>query len=127
MAEKVGYRVTVVMFYTFLSSRGCEWLVQDLKTRTGRLAAESPVLTPAAMKETEKVVRAAGLQWHDLRDYFHVCLRALGTSNMPPVVPEFMLGHAIDKNTLNVWGFFDPKTIEWMRKKYVEVEKQFFS
>jgi len=37
-----------------------------------------------------------------------------------------MLGHAIDKSTLRVWGFFDPKTIEWMRKKYVEVEKQFF-
>jgi len=72
-------------------------------------------------------MHAAGLRWYDLRDYFHACLRALSTSHMPSVVPDFMLGHMIDKNTLtHARRFFDPRTIAWMREKYSEVEKQHF-
>jgi len=126
MVERVGYRVTVAMFYTFLSSRGCKWMVQDLKTRSRPITAQTPVITVGGFKEAEKAVRAAALCWHDLRDYFHACFMTtmIGSSSMPV---DFMLGHMIDEAALtHVWRFFDPARIDWMRNKYIEVEKQFF-
>lgn len=125
MREAVGSRrASVVRYYTFLSSRGCEWLLRDLKSRP-QPRAESSVVTGEALKEAESGIRAAGLRWHDLRDYFHVCFdRALSSSSAPV---DFMLGHVIKEDEMtHVWRF-DPQRIEWMRDRYVEVEKQFFS
>ena len=85
-------------------------------------------MTAVALREADKGVRAAGFRWHDLRDYFPVCFqRALSTSStLRPVY--FMLGHMIKEDEIrHIWRFFDPRQIERMRKKYIEVEKQFFS
>ncbi len=38
-------RAAVIKYCTFLSSRGCEWLLEDLKSRSPRPRAESPVVT----------------------------------------------------------------------------------
>jgi hypothetical protein len=124
MLEAVGNRrTTVVRYYTFLASRGCEWLLEDLKSRP-QPRGESTVVTEEAFKLAEKAVHAAGLGWHVLRDYFLACFVTSSTSSTPV---HFMLGHAIDKEEeTHIWRFSDPQRIEWMRKKYVEVEKQFF-
>jgi len=120
-------RRTVMRYYTFLSSQGCELLSKDLKTRSQPITAQTPVVTVGGLKEAEKAVRAASLRWHDLRDYFHACfMTTMISSSSVPV--DFMLGHVIDETALtHVWRFFDPARIDWMRNKYVEVEKQFFS
>ena len=118
--EVVRNRRTVVRFYTFLSSRGCQWLLRDLKSRP-QPTAESRVVTEQAFKGAEKVIHAADLRWHDLRDYFHVsCVMA----NTPRFAVRFMLGHVSDKEDRfrNLSSEFS-----FLRKAYAKVEKRYFS
>lgn len=125
MMEAVGNRrSTVVVYYTFLSSRGCEWFLEDLRTRTRPLTAQSLVVAAVALREAEKVIHAAGLRWHDLRDYFHVSFVRMSTSSTPVA---FLLGHVTKEDDLtHVWRFFEPQRIKWMRDRYAQVEMQFF-
>lgn len=122
-------QVTGRKYYTFLSTAACWWLLEDLKTRTQPVKAESTVVGPAALRETEKAIHAMGLRWHDLRDFFaESFIRCFATMGTGSVDLHFLLGHSIDENVLtHVWRFFDPKRIEWMRGRYVRVEKQFFA
>ena len=127
MLEAVGNRRrNVVRYYTFLSSQGCGLLSKDLKTRSQLITAQTPVVAVGGLKEAERAVRAASLRWHDLRDYFHACfMTTMSSSSHDPV--DFMLGHVIDEVALtHMWRFFDPQRVEWMRGRYVQVEKQFF-
>lgn len=120
IAERVGYRVTVVMFYTFLSTSGCRWLLEDLKTHTRRLTTESPVVTSSALRESEKAIHAEGLRWHDLRDYFCASCLKVGT---PHYAVDFMLGHKLKGSDRfrNLSG-----EAEFLRKQYAKVEERFF-
>jgi hypothetical protein len=119
-------QVTRRKYYSFLSTAGCRWLLEDLKTRRQPLTAGSPVVTGVASREAEKTVHGAGFRWGDLRDYFHACfMTTMISSSSVPV--DFMLGHMIDEAALtHVWRFFDPQRIKWMRARYAQVEKQYF-
>jgi hypothetical protein len=121
MLEAVGNRsATVVRYYTFLSSRGCEWLLEDLKSRP-QPRGESTVVTEEAFKLAEKAVHAAGLRWHELRDFFHSCCVLV---NMPRAAVDFMLGHVLSREDR-----FDrislSQEVDYMRKKYAKVEEHF--
>jgi hypothetical protein len=121
-------RVRFHRWYTFLSSRGCSWLLEDLETRTQPITAESPVVTAVALREADKGVHWAGFGWHDLRDFFaESFLRCFVTMGTASIDFRFLLGHAIKEDELtHVRQFSDPQRIEWMRDRYVQVEKQFF-
>jgi hypothetical protein len=120
MLEAVGNRcATVVRYYTFLSSRGCEWLLEDLKSRP-QPRAESPVVTEQAFREAEKAVRAAGLRWHDLRDYF--CTSCVKVDVSQRVI-DFMLGHVAQRED-HVRDMMSQE-IDYLRKEYRKVDKQF--
>jgi hypothetical protein len=121
MLEAVGnQRTTVVRYYTFLSTQGCEWLLEDLKSRP-QPRGESTVVTEEAFKLAEKTVHAAGLRWHELRDFFHSCCVLV---NMPRAAVNFMLGHVLCREDR-----FDriglSQEVDYMRKKYAKVEEHF--
>jgi len=121
MMEAVGNRrSTVVRYCTFLSSRGCEWLLEDLKSRSPRPRAESPVVTEQAFREAETVVRAAGLRWHDLRDYFYTTCVKTGVSQR---VVDFMLGHVVRRED-HIRDMLS-REIDYLRKEYRKVDAQF--
>lgn len=122
MLEAVGNRrTTVVRYYTFLSSRGCEWLLEDLKTRTQPPKAESQVVTGQASMEAEKVIHVAGLGWHDLRDYFYATCLKVGT---PHYAVDLMLGHVLrgSDRFRNLSA-----EVSFLRKEYLKVERQCFA
>jgi hypothetical protein len=115
-------------WYTFLSTRACGWLLEDLKVRSQPVSTKATVVTSRSFKEADRVVHAAGLRWHDLRDFFAEsfihCFVTMGTGS---VDLRFLLGHSIDENVLtHVWRFYDPQRIKWMRARYAQVEKQYF-
>jgi hypothetical protein len=87
-------RAAVIRYSTFLSSRGCGWLLEDLKSRSPPPRAESQVVTEQAFKDAERAVRAAGLRWYDLRDYFYATCVKVGVSQR---VVGFMLGHVAQR------------------------------
>ena len=121
MMEAVGNRrSTVVRYYTFLSSRGCEWLLEDLKARSQPLHVDSPVLTEQALKQAEKAVHAAGLRWHDLRDYLYTSCVKVGVSQR---VIDFMLGHVVRQED-HIMEMLS-REIDYLRKEYRKVDEQF--
>ena len=120
MMEAVGNRrSTVVRYCTFLSSRGCEWLLEDLKSRSPPPRAESPVVTEQAFTEAERAVQTAGLRWHDLRDYFWAACVKVG---IPHYAVDFMLGHVLrgSDRFRNLSA-----EVSYLRKQYVKVEQLF--
>ena len=117
-------QATVVRYYTFLSSRGCRWLLRDLKSRPQPPTVKSPVVTEQAFKGAEKVIHAAGLRWHDLRDYFHQSFEVLYVSSR---AVRFMLGHPLKKEEERYMNAFNPQAIGFLRQTYVKVERQFFT
>jgi integrase len=115
-------RTTVLRYYTFLSSRACAWLSEDLKSRP-RQRVESSVVNGCGLKEAEKAVHAASLRWHDLRDFFHQSCVVGGMSN---VETDFILGHTLGRSG-RFMNVFAPKAIDLLRHAYVEVEKRCFA
>jgi hypothetical protein len=113
-------RAAVIRYCTFLSSRGCEWLLEDLKSRPQPPRAESPVVTELAFKDAERAVRAAGLRWHDLRDYFYAACVKTGVSQR---VVDFMLGHVVRRED-HVRDMLS-REIDFLRKEYRKVDEQF--
>jgi len=122
MLEAVGNRrATVVRYYTFLSSRGCDWLREDLRTRHQAFSPDAGVVTAQSFSQADRVVRAAGFHWHDLRDLFHsYCVLA----NVPHAVVDFMLGYVLSKDdVLDRMSLL--REVDYVRMKYAEVEEQF--
>jgi hypothetical protein len=120
MLEAVGNRrATVVRYYTFLASRGCGWLLEGLQNQTQPLSRESPVVTGQAFTEAERAVHAAGLRWHDLRDYFWAACVKVG---IPHYAVDFMLGRVLrgSDRFRNL-----PAEVSYLRKQYVKVEQLF--
>jgi hypothetical protein len=116
-------RITFVRFYTFLSRRGCRWLLEDLKTRSQSASAYSPVVAAQSFREAEKAVHAAGLKWFDLRDYFHQSFMVLDLSSR---TVRFMLGHPLKEWEKGYMDAFNPKAVSFLRRRYAKVERQFF-
>jgi hypothetical protein len=112
-------RQSAIMKYsTFLSSRGCGWVLEDSKSRSQPLQVGSPVIMEQAFKEAEEAVHAAGIRWHDLRDYFYASCMKVGVSQH---VIDFMLGHVTRRDhvreTLS-------REIDYLRKEYRKVDEQ---
>jgi hypothetical protein len=82
--------------------------------------AGSPVVTDKVFKMAGNAVHAASLRWHDLRDFFHQSCLLGGMSNLEA---DFMLGHELGDPA----RFVNPsRAADYLRNKYVEVEKRFF-
>lgn len=82
------------------------------------------MVTEQAFKGAEKVIHAAGLRWHDLRDYFHQSFEVLYVSSR---AVRFMLGHPLKKEEERYMNAFNPQAIGFLRQTYVKVERQFFT
>lgn len=123
----VGRRgATLVRFYTFLSTDGCQWLLEDLKTRSQFASAKSPVVTAQSFREAEKTVHTAGLKWFDLRRY---CMSAfmVADTKLPRDVIDSMFGYKVKEDALQHFvNFFKPSFISFVRQEYVRVEGRFF-
>jgi len=110
----------IIKYCTFLSSRGCGELLDDLKSRSQPLHVDSPVVTEQAFKAAEEAVHAAGIRWHDLRDYFHASCMKVGVSQH---VIDFMLGHVARKE--DHAREMLSREIDYLRKEYRKVDEQF--
>jgi hypothetical protein len=121
-------RRPVLRWYTFLSTSGCRWLLDELKLRTTPPSAESLVVTGQAFTEADGALHKAGVRWLDLRDYFNACFMTLSTPQIASVAVHFMLGHAVEREAQKHFmrSFFNQGTIRSLRESYVRVEKKFF-
>ncbi len=115
-------------YYTFLSTHGCRYALDELKARNQTLSTGSPVVPPQAFKEADRALHDAAMKWHVLRDFFASSfLRRFVTLGTSSIDLRFKFGHAVKEDDLtHVWQFFNPDRIEWMRDRYTQVEKQFF-
>lgn len=78
------------------------------------------MVTEQAFRETEKAVHAAGLRWHDLRDYFYATCVKTGVSQW---VVDFLLGHVVRREG-HVRDMLS-REIDFLRKEYRKVDEQF--
>ena len=111
-------------WYTFLSTSGCRWLLEDLKTRTQPTSTNSKVVTAQAFREAEKVIHAAGLKWFDLRDYCKSSFMVADTK-LPREVIDYMFGYAVKEDVFLshfIGNLLDPR----FRQEYVRVEERLF-
>jgi hypothetical protein len=114
-------------WYTFLSTSGCESLLEELRGRTSQLSATSLAVTGQAFKEANRMLQVAEVRWFELRHYFHACLDVPTTTHIPYQAVSFMLGYVVKEDHLTqVRAFFEPQNVEWLRGRYVQVEKEFF-
>jgi len=121
-------RFSRVKFYTFLSSSGCRYLLGELKARSQPLSPDSLVVDHQAFREADEAVHGAGVRWLDLGRYFISCFMVteLDTGLRREEI-YFMSGHVIKEEDLaHLRDFFHPKSVEIMRKGYVQVERRFF-
>jgi hypothetical protein len=113
-------RRRALKWYTFLSTSSCRWLLDELKLRSTPPSAESLVVTEQAFMEADGALHETRVRWHDLRDFFHQSCVVGGMSNLEA---DFILGHELG----SAGRFVNPsRAVDYLRNKYVEVEKRFF-